>query len=67
MDELEGVEQHERKRDFASVLGAALQGPNPDRGGLEVDVDGTDDQGLGDPGPGVGEQEGEGLILRPRS
>ena len=62
MDELEGAEQLGRDGDLAPVLGAALQGPYPDRGGLEVDVHGPDGQGLGDPGAGVGEREGEGLV-----
>ena len=48
------------------MLGAALQGPDPDRGGLEVDVHRPDGQGLGDPGAGVGEREGEGLVGWPR-
>ena len=66
MDELEGVEQLGRDGDLAPVLGAALQGPDPDRGGLEVDIHGPDGQGLGDPGAGVGEREGEGLVGRSR-
>ena len=48
------------------MLGAALQGPDPDQGGLKVDVHGPDGQGFGDPGAGVGEREGEGLVGRPR-
>ena len=66
MDELEGAEQFGRDGYLAPVLGAALQGPDPDRGGLEVDIHGPDGQGLGDPGAGVGEREGEGLVGRPR-
>ena len=66
MDELEGAEQLGRDGDLAPVLGAALQGPDPDRGGLDVDVHGPDGQGLGDPGGGVCEREGEGLVGRPR-
>ena len=42
MDELKGAEQLGRDGDLALVLGAALQGPDPDRGGLEVDVHGPD-------------------------
>ena len=66
MDELEGAEQLGRDGDFVPVLGAALQGPDPDRGGLEIDVRRSDGQDLGDPGAGVGEREGEGLVGRPR-
>ena len=65
MDELEGAEQIGRDGDFAPVLGAALQGPSPDRGGLELDVHGPNGQGPGDPGAGVGEREDEGLVGRP--
>ena len=43
-----------------SALGAALLGPDPDRGGLEVDVPGIDGQGFGDTGAGMG----EGLVGR---
>ena len=46
-------------RDLTPALGAALQ--DPDRASLEVDVPGTDGQGFGNPGAGVGECEGEGL------
>ena len=42
MDELEGAEQFRRDGDLASALGAALQGPDLERGGLDVDVDGSD-------------------------
>ncbi len=66
MDELEGAEQLGRDGDLAPVLGAALQGSDPDRGGLDVDVHGPDGQGLGDSGAGEGEREGEGLVGRPR-
>ena len=61
MDEFEGAEQIGRDGDLALVLGAALQGPDPDRGGLEVDVHRPDGPGFGDPGAGV--REGEGLVL----
>ena len=63
MDELEGAEQLGRNGDLAQVLGAALQGLDPDRGGLEVNVGGPDGWGLGDPGASVREREGEGLVL----
>ena len=66
MNELKGAEQLGRDGDLAPVLGAALPGPDTDRGGLEVDVHGPDGQGLGDPGAGEGEREGEGLVGRPR-
>ena len=35
MDEFESAEQIGRDRKLAPALGAALQGPDPDRGGLE--------------------------------
>ena len=35
VDELEGAKQFGRKGDLAPALGAALQGPDPDRGGIE--------------------------------
>ena len=35
MDELEGAKRFGRNGNLAPTLGAALQGPNPDRGGLE--------------------------------
>ena len=66
MDELDGAEQLGRDGDLPPVLGAALQGPDPDRGGLVVDVHRPDGQGLGDPGAGVGENVGERLVGRPR-
>ena len=53
-------------RDLAPTLGAALQGPDPDRGALEVDVPGANGQGFGNPGAGMGEREGEGLVGWPR-
>ena len=46
---------------------AGFCSPDPNHGGLEIDGDGTDCQDLGDPGSGVGEREGEDLILRLRS
>ena len=61
MDELEGTEQLGRDGDLAPVLVATLQGPGPDRHRLEIDVEGADGQGLGNPCSGVDEREGEGL------
>ena len=66
MDELESAEQLGRGGNLAPVLGAALQGPDPDRSGLEVDVPGANGQGFGNPGAGVGERERKGLVGRPR-
>ena len=66
MDELESAEQLERDGNFAPALRAALQGPDPDRGGLRVDVPGANGQGFENPGTGVGEREGEGLVGWPR-
>ena len=45
VDELEGAEQLGRDGDLAPGLGAALQGPDPDRGGFDVDVHGPDGRG----------------------
>ena len=53
------AEQLGRDGNLAPALGAALQGPDPDRGGLEVDVPGTDCQDFGDTGAGV--RQGEGV------
>ena len=66
MDELESAEQLGRDRDLAPTLGAALQGPDPDRGGLKVDVPGANGQGFGNPGAGMGERERKSLAGRPR-
>ena len=66
VDEFETAEQFERDGDLAPVLGAVLQGPDPDRGGLKVDVLGANGQGFRNPGAGVGEREGESLVGRPQ-
>ena len=51
----EGAEQLGRDGNLAPALGAALQGLDPDRGGLEVVVPGANGQGFGDPGGGLEE------------
>ena len=55
-----------RLPELSGLTHSGTAGPDPDRGGLEVDVDGADGQGLGDPGTGVVECEGEDLVGRPR-
>ena len=65
MDELKGaVHSSGGTRTSRQRSAPALQGPDPDRGGLNVH--GPDGQGLGALGAGVGEREGEGLVGRPR-
>ena len=66
MGELEGTDDGGGDRRFAPALGAALQGPEPDGAGLEVDVLRPDGQGFGDPGAGARERECEGLVGRLR-
>ncbi len=51
---------------IAPAFGATLQGPDPDRGGLEVDVLGANCQGFGNPGTGVGKRERRSLAGWPR-
>ena len=45
-------------------IGAALQGPYPDRGSLEADVPRANGQGFENPGAGVGERERKTLVGR---
>ena len=61
-DNLESAERLGRDGYLAPTLGAALRGPYPDRASLEIGVDRSDGQGFGDPGAGVSEREGEGLV-----
>ena len=66
VDEFESVEQLGRGRDLAPALGATLQGPGPDQGGLEVDVPEANGQGFENPGASMGERERKSLVGRPR-
>lgn len=60
VDELELAKVCIGEGDFAPVLGAALEGPEPDGVVREIDVLDACGEGLGDPAPGVGEGGGEG-------
>ena len=64
VDELEGEDRLGRNWDLAPAPGAALQGPYP--GGLEVDVDGADGQGLGDVSDDMRQGECKSLVGRLR-
>ncbi len=66
MDELERTERLGGNKDLTRAFGAALQGPDPDRGSFEVDVPRANGQGFGSPGAGTGKRESEGLVGRPR-
>ena len=62
VDELEGAEEILRHWDLARVLGAALEGPNSDGTGVEINVLTMEREAVGDPSAGVRQGECDGLV-----